>query len=329
MALSFAFLLLLAILGGCNNNFAPKEKIRLNEATHSIFYAPQYVAIENGYFKNEGIDLDIVTDSGSGTTMVALISGNADIGLMGTETSIHFYNEGIEDYIVNFAGLTQRAGNFLVARENIDSFTWEHIKGRHVLGGKAGQMPQIIFEYILKKNGIDPKRHLTIEQSIDFGSTSAAFSEGQGDFTIEFEPSATILEIEKKAYIVASLGVDSGYLPYTSYCVKKSYMEKNPDTIQRFTNALQQGMDYVNTHNAKEIAKVIAPHFSEIDIEAIEIIIERYQEQNTWKDNLILEENSFDLLQNILEEYGTLSERVLYDNLVNTTYAKESISKPK
>lgn len=298
-----------------------KVKVTLNEVAHSIFYAPMYVAIEEGYFDEEGIDLDLVCGFGADKTMTAVISGEADIGFMGSEASIYTYAEGATDYVVNFAQLTQRAGNFLVAREEMPDFTWDDLKGHLVLGGRKGGMPQMVFEYILKENGIDPASDLEINQNIDFGSTAAAFAEGQGDYTVEFEPGATTLESEGKGYVVASLGEDSGYVPYTAFSAKQSYIEEHPDVIQGFTNALQKGMDYVQAHTPEEIAAVIEPQFPETDLETITTIVTRYYDQDTWKSNLIFEESSFDLLQDILESAGELAERVPYDDLVTTQFA--------
>ena len=300
---------------------AELTKVTLNEVAHSIFYAPTYVAIEEGYFEEEGIELDLVCGFGADKTMTAVISGEADIGFMGSEASIYTYNEGATDYVVNFAQLTQRAGNFLVAREKMDDFSWEDLKGHLVLGGRKGGMPEMVFEYILKENGIDPEEDLEINQSIDFGSTAAAFSEGQGDFTVEFEPGATTLESEGKGYVVASLGEDSGYVPYTAFSAKRSYIDENPDIIQGFTNALQKGMDYVQAHSPEEIASVIEPQFPETDLETITTIVTRYYDQDTWKSNLIFEESSFDLLQDILESAGELEKRAPYDDLVTTKFA--------
>ena len=296
-------------------------EVTLNEVAHSIFYAPMYAAIEEGYFEEEGIDLTLVCGFGADKTMTAVISGEADIGFMGSEASIYTYAEGATDHVVNFAQLTQRAGNFLVAREEIPDFTWEDLKGHLVLGGRKGGMPEMVFEYILKQNGIDPETDLEINQNIDFGSTAAAFSEGQGDFTVEFEPGATTLESEGKGYVVASLGEDSGYVPYTAFSAKQSYIDENPDVIQGFTNALQKGMDYVQDHTPEEIAAVIEPQFPETDLETITTIVTRYYDQDTWKSNLIFEESSFDLLQDILESAGELEERVPYDDLVTTKFA--------
>ena len=303
-------------------------KVTLNEVAHSIFYAPQYVAIEEGYFKDEGLDLTLVTGFGADKTMTAVISGEADIGFMGAEASIYAYQEGATDPVVNFAQLTQRAGNFLVAREEMPDFKWEDLKDKKVLGGRKGGMPEMVFEYILRKNGLDPQKDLTIDQSIDFGSTAAAFTgDTSADFTVEFEPSATALEKEGAGYVVASLGVDSGYVPYTSYSAKTSYMEKNPEIIQKFTNALQKGMEYVQSHTPEEIAEVIAPQFAETDLDTVTAIVKRYYDQDTWKSNLIFEKESFELLEDILEDSGELSERVSYENLVTTKYAQEAAEK--
>ena len=296
----------------------------LNEVAHSIFYAPMYVAIEEGYFQEEGIDLELVTGFGADKTMTAVLSDSADIGFMGSEASIYTYNEGATDHVVNFAQLTQRAGNFLVARQKMPDFTWEDLKGTDVLGGRKGGMPQMVFEYILKQNGIDPAKDVAIDQSIDFGSTAAAFAEGQADFTVEFEPGATSLEQEGKGYVVASLGTDSGYVPYTAFSAKQSYLDENPDVIQGFTNALQKGMDFVQAHTPEEIAAVIEPQFKETDLDTITTIVSRYYEQDTWKDNLIFQEESFDLLQNILDEAGELTKRAPYTDLVTTEFAEKA-----
>lgn len=327
--LTAAALLSACLLGltGCQavqNPGARLTPVTLSEVAHSIFYAPQYAAIELGYFKEEGLDLTLVNGAGADKVMTALISGDADIGFMGSEASIYTYAGGAEDYVVNFAQLTQRAGNFLVARQPDADFSWGKLKGTKVLGGRAGGMPQMVFEYILKKNGINPKTDLTIDQSISFGLTAAAFTSNDADYTVEFEPFATGLELEGNGYVVASLGTDSGYVPYTAYSAKQSYMNAHPEIIQKFTNAIQKGMDYVNSHSAEEIAKIIQPQFKETPLENITVIIERYKSQDTWKENLIFEESSFDLLQNILEEAGELPERVPYEKLVNTSFAQKA-----
>lgn len=326
VAVLLGLLTLLAALAGCSGRSGSKtgsKEIVLNEVAHSIFYAPMYVAIEEGYFEEEGISLTLITGFGADKTMTAVLTGEADIGFMGSESTVYTYAGGTEDYVVNFAQLTQRAGNFLVAREPIDNFSWKMLIGKDVLGGRAGGMPEMVFEYILEMNGIDPSE-VNIDQSIDFGSTAAAFSGGQGEFTVEFEPHATSLELQGQGYVVASLGEDSGFVPYTAFSAKKSYLEKNKDTVQAFTNALQRGMDYVQTHSPEEIAKAIAPQFPETDLETLTTIVARYYEQDTWKENLVFEKSSFELLQNILEDAKVLENRVHYEDLVNTEFAEKA-----
>ncbi len=318
--------LLIATLSGCKSSSGLKE-ITLNEVAHSIFYAPMYVAFEKGYFEDEGLKVNLVNGLGADKTMTALLSGDCDIGFMGAEASVYVYNEGAEDYVVNFAQLTQRAGNFLVSRDLNEDFKWENVKGKTVIGGRAGGMPEMVFEYILKKQGIDPTKDLTIIQNIDFGLTSQAFSSGQGDYTIEFEPAATALELEGVGKVVASLGVESGKVPYTSFSVKKSYMEKNKDVIQKFTNAVQKGIDYVAAHTPEEIAEVIQPQFKETEREKLVMIVTRYHEQDTWKDNLIFEEGSLTLLQDILDDAGQLTKRVPYNEIVTTEFAEKAAKK--
>ena len=315
------------LLSGCSAGGSSDKNLTplvLNEVAHSIFYAPQYAAIELGYFEEEGIDLTLVNGGGADKVMTALISGDAQIGFMGSEASIYVYQEGSQDYAVNFAQLTQRAGNFLVGRESEPDFTWENLRGKKVLGGRAAGMPQMVFEYILKKHGLDPKTDLSIDQSINFGLTAAAFTSSDADYTVEFEPFATTLELEGSGYVVASLGTESGYVPYTAYCTRKSYMEENPELVQKFTNAIQRGIDYVNSHTSEEIARTIAPQFQETPVEKIALIVGRYKAQDTWKEDTVFEQESFDLLQNILEEAGELDERVPYADLVTTEFSEKA-----
>ncbi|MDO5381418.1 MAG: ABC transporter substrate-binding protein [Eubacteriales bacterium] len=322
ISVMLATIFVISMTACSSTNNTGNKKITLNEVAHSIFYAPQYVAIELGYFEEEGIDLTLETGFGADKVMTALVSNEADIGFMGSESSIYVYQEGSDDYAVNFAQLTQRAGNFLVSRTNDTDFKWSDLKGKKVIGGRAGGMPEMLFEYILKKNNISPADDLTILQNVDFGSTSAAFTSGIGDYTIEFEPAATLLEQQNAGYVVASLGTDSGYVPYTAYCAKKSFMDKNPEVIQSFTNAIQKGLDYVNSHTADDIASVIAPQFPETDLDTITTIVERYKSQDTWKENTVFEEESFSLLKNILKDAGELTSDVPYNKLVDTSFAR-------
>lgn len=315
---------LMTLLTGCSTQKKYTE-VKLTEVAHSIFYAPMYVAIEQGYFEEEGLSITLVNGLGADKTMTAVLSGDSDIGFMGSESSIYVYQEGAKDYVVNFAQLTQRAGNFLVSRDTKEEFQWENLKNKTVLGGREGGMPEMIFEYILKAKGIDPDKDLTIVKNIDFGYTAEAFISGEGDYTVEFEPAAEALELDNRGKIVASLGVESGMVPYTAFSAKKSFIKKNPEVIQSFTNAIQKGIDYVATHTPKEIAKVIKPQFAETDIDIIEAIVVRYYEQDTWKEDTIFHEESFSLLQDILKDAGVIEKELPYSELVTTEYSKNAI----
>ncbi len=222
-------------------------------------------------------------------------------------------------------GLVEKTGIYHYPYRIVASKEKLHdVENMFIMLGQTGGMPEMVFEYILKKNGIDPKSDLSIDQSISFGLTAAAFTSSDADYTVEFEPFATSLELEGNGYVVASLGTDSGYVPYTAYSAKKSYLEANPEIIQKFTNAIQKGIDYVNSHSAEEIAKVIQPQFKETPLENITKIVERYKEQDTWKNDTIFQKESFELLQNILEEAGELPSRVPYEDLVTTEFSEKA-----
>lgn len=259
-------------------------------------------------------------------TMTALVSNNADIGLMGTEAGIYVYNEGKEDFCVTIAQLTQRAGNFLVSRTDEPDFDWNSLRGKTIIGGRAGGMPQMVLEYILNQKGIEPGIDVEIVNNIQFTSTSGAFAGGVGDYTVEFDPSALALEKEDIGYVVSSLGTESGYVPYTVYMATKSYIAENTETVQKFTNAIYKAQLWVNSHSASEIAEVIAPHFTENTTDELEYMIERYNNQNTWKNSPVFEEESLELIQDIMEASGELSQRVPYKDLVNNEFALNAVN---
>jgi NitT/TauT family transport system substrate-binding protein len=307
-------------LTGCNN-YDYLTSVRLNEVVRSVFYAPQYVALEQGFFEAEGLDIDLATGWGADASMTALVSDNADIALMGPEASIYVYNEGLEDYAVSFAQLTQRAGNFLVGREPIEDFDISMLAGSTIVGGRTGGMPEMVLEYILKSNGLEPFEDVDIITNIDFTATASSFAAGTGDYTAEFEPTASSLE-EQGMYVVASLGVESGKVPYTAYMATKDYMAENGDIIQSFTNAIYEGQKWVANHSSREIAEVILPYFPDTDLDTLEKVIERYKAQETWCENPVFEEEAFDLLQDILSTAGELEEYAPYEDLVTTDYAK-------
>lgn len=324
----FAFISILVICLLISSGCTKKDTstvVRLNEVTHSIFYAPQYVAMEKGFFNEEGLSIELSNGQGSDKSMTALISNSADIALLGTEAGIYVYNEGKENYPICFAQLTQRAGNFLISRQNKVDFKWDNVRGKEILGGRIGGMPEMILEYILNKNGITPFEDVEIIDNIQYGSTSGAFAGGQGDYTVEFEPTASTLEAQGYGYVVASLGVDSGKVPYTVYMTTKEYIKNNPEIVQKFTNAIYKGQLWVDSHTPKEIAEVIKNHFKENTVDEIEKIVARYKEQETWIKNPIFEEESLDLAQEVLKQNGQLTSPVDYNKFINTEFAKNAV----
>lgn len=323
-SLIFTIVLVVASVAGCNNS-SDLTTVRLNEVVHSIFYAPQYVAIEKGFFEEEGLNIELSTGWGADKSMTALVSNNADIGFMGVEASIYVYNEGKEDYVVNFAQLTQRAGNFLIGRSPEKNFTWNDVKGKTIIGGRPGGMPQMVLEYILKQNGIKPFEDVEIITNIDFTATAGSFVGGTGDYTAEFEPAASTIENDGKGHVVASLGVDSGKVPYTAYVAKKSYLEANPEIIQKFTNAIYKGQVWVEEHTPEEIAEVIKPQFEDTDLELLVQIVKRYKDQDTWRTDPYFPKEGLDLLQNILDSAGELEKRVDFETIVDNSFAEETM----
>jgi NitT/TauT family transport system substrate-binding protein len=306
-----------------------KEKLktlRVAEVTHSIFYAPQYVALSEGFFEEEGLKIDLQTTWGGDKTMTALLSGGADIALVGSETSIYVYSQGTNDPVINFAQLTQTDGTFLVSRKKVDNFSWEQLKGSTFLGQRKGGMPQMVGEFVLKKHGIDPHKDLNLIQNIDFANIANAFASGTGDYVQLFEPTASIFEQEGKGYIVASFGTESGRVPYTTFMAKQSFIKENAEEIEKFTRALYKAQQWVEAHSAAEIAKSIQPYFEDTDIQLIETVVERYKKQSSYATNPILDEQEWNNLQNIMDKAGELPKRVDHKTLVNTSFAEKAIA---
>lgn len=309
----------MCILPSCSKK--DTEVVRLNEVVHSIFYAPQYVALENGFFEEEGLEIELSTGWGADKSMSALLSKNADIALMGPEASIYVYNEGQEDYVVSFAQLTQRAGNFLIGHEPDPDFAWEDVKGKTIIGGRPGGTPQLVLEYILKQNNIEPFVDVEIITNIQFSATAGAFVGGTGDYTAEFEPTASTLENQNNGAVVASLGTSSGKLPYTTYMATKSYIKENKDVVERFTRAIYKGQQWVEQHTPEEIATAIHPYFEETDMTLLTQIVKRYKDQGTWKEHPHFDEEGYNLLLDVLKSGDQLSKEPDFDMLVNNKFA--------
>lgn len=325
-----SILILLIIISGityfifANNKTDDKlDKVRLNEVTRSVFYAPQYVAISEGFMKEQGIDVEITTGQGADKVMTAVLANQSDIGFAGPEAAIYVYNEGKEDYAQVFAQLTQKDGSFLVSREENEDFEWEDVKGKTIIPGRKGGVPYMTMEYILKKNGIDPEKDVVLDDSIKFDLMAGAFTGGTADYVTLFEPTASLTEAEGKGYIVASLGEASGEIPYTAYFAKKSYIEENEDLILRFTRAIYNAEQWVAKHSAEEIATSIQEFFPDTTVEQLTKSVEAYQKIDAWKKEPSMKEESFELLQTVMEEAGELKEKAPFDIVVNNSFAKE------
>lgn len=310
-----------------NNNQETQEltTVRVNEVTRSVFYAPQYVAIANGYFAEEGINVELTTGQGADKVMTAVLANQSDIGFAGPEAAIYVYNEGKEDYAEVFAQMTQKDGSFLVSKEPTDNFSWQDLKGKTVIPGRKGGVPYMTFEYVLKQNGIDPQKDLVLDDSIKFDLMAGAFAGGDAEYVTLFEPTASMTEQAGKGYIVASVGEASGEIPYTAYFAKKSYMEENADIIQGFTNAIYKGQKWVEEHTATEIAQAIVDFFPDTEVDMLATAIQSYMNIDAWKTDPILKEESFDLLQTVMKEAGELDQEGDYDKIVNNSFAEKAI----
>lgn len=297
-------------------------KVKVAEVTHSMFYTPQYLAHKLGYFEEEGLDVEIITVPGADKVTASVLSGDVQIGFCGSESTIYVYNQGEKDYLVNFAGLTKRDGSFIVSREKIEDFTLEDLKGKHVIGGRKGGMPVMMFEWALTQASIDSKKDVNVDTSIEFASMSGAFIGGTGDFVNLFEPNALQLEQEGYGYVVASLGELGGVVPYTAYHAKKSYIEENSDVIQGFTNAINKALEYTMNHEAEEIAKDLVDYFPDTSLDDITTIVQRYKDNDSWFDTTEIKEKDFNHIQEIMENSDALDKRAPYDKLVDNSFVK-------
>lgn len=312
-----------ATMVGCGEQ--KLTKVRLSEVTHSVFYAPMYVAINQGFFKEEGIDLEVTTGQGADKVMTAVLSGQADIAFAGPEATIYVYNQGKDDYAVNFAQLTKRDGSFLVARQLDSNFSWDKLKGKTIIGGRKGGVPEMTLEYVLKDKGVIPGKDVNVLTNIQFALMAGAFTGGTGDYVTLFEPVAATLEQAKSGYVVASIGKESGEIPYTVFSAKKSFIEENKDVIQKFTNAIYRGQLWVQNHTPEEVAKAIKPSFPDADEKILIAVAKRYKEIDAWATNPILTEKSFNRLQEVIKTAGELEKKAPYSKLVTTTFAEEAI----
>ncbi|HOJ77925.1 MAG TPA: ABC transporter substrate-binding protein [Bacillota bacterium] len=320
-------LLSLVILTGvsCSKETSGVTSIKLSEVVRSVFYAPQYVAISQGFFEEEGLKIELSTAWGADKGAAALVSGSVDIGFFGPEAAVYVYNQGAEDYLVAFAQLTKGDGSFFMARQPMPDFKWEAVKNKVIIGSRPGGVPQMLLEHVLRKNNIKPGVDVNIIQNIQFTATAGAFKSGTGDFIQLFEPTVSALEKEGVGYVVASFRVEGGVIPYTAYHARKNYLKKNPEIIQRFTNAIYRGQIWVQNHSSEEIAEAIEEFFPDIEADILLMAIRRYKAQDTWSQNPIMTNTAFNHLQTIIQEAGELSKLVPYEKMVETKFAIQAI----
>ena len=316
-----AALLTVAGCVGCKQE-GGLDKVRVCEVTHSIFYAPQYAAVALGFFEEEGIEIELSNGQGADAVMAAVLSGNIDVGFAGPEASIYVYNEGKQDYTQVFAQVTRRDGSFLIAREPADDFSWQDLRGKKVLPGRKGGVPYMALEYVLRQNGIDPYTDTLLDNSVQFSMMTAAFTGGTGDYVTAFEPTASMLQQEGKGYIVASVGEAAGDIPYTAYFAKKSYIEKNADLIQRFTNAVYKGQQWVATHTDAEVAEAVKEFFADTSLELLTASVASYRAIDAWNTDPVMSEESFNRLQTVMTEAGELTKTADFNAVVNNTFAQ-------
>lgn len=319
-----SFILFLIVIGvilfgwlfNKNKENTDLTKVTVAEVAHSIFYAPQYVAISEGFFENEGIDIDLVLTPGADAVMSSVLSGDADIGFSGTEATIYVYNGGEKDYPMTFAAVTKRDGSFIVSREKIDNFTLNDLKDKSVIGGRKGGMPEMTFEWALRENGIDPTKDLNIDTSIAFAAMEGAFVGGTGDFVTLFEPNATSVEKQGLGYVVGYVGEYGGEVPYTAYNARKSFINDNKDLIRSFSRAVDKGLKFVHDNDAETIANSIIEFFPDTSLSDLIKMVDRYKENDAWRETIAIYEKEWKHIEDIMIASGELDEYVSYDELI-------------
>lgn len=330
-SLILSFVLLGTVFTGCKKNDTNLVKVKLNEVTRSIFYAPFYVAMNEGFFKEEGLEIDLTTGEGADKTMQQVLSGSADIGFCGPEQVIYINNQKRDDYPVLFGQLTQKDGSFFVSRKEEKNFTWESLKGKTILGGRPGGVPEMALEYVLRNHGLTPGNNVDIITNVAFAAAPGAFKGGTGEYAALFEPSASMLVKDNSAYIVASVGKDAGVIPYTCYFAAKSYMDKNPTIIEKFTKAVYKGQLWAQKHTEEEIATSIKSFFPGTDEQLIANVIKNYKAIDAYAPNLVLKEENMTRMMDIIQSYKAdlISERPPFSKIVNNSFAEKAIKDVK
>ena len=322
------------VLVGCQQSSEELTKIKVAEVTHSVFYAPHYVAISEGFFEEEGLEIELINAGGADKAMAALISGEVQVGFMGPEATIYVYNEGGKDQPINFAQVTQRDGSFLVSKNPNPDFKFSDLSGSEIIGGRKGGVPEMTLEYVLKANGLDARpddetAEVNVRTDISFDAMAGAFTGLDAEYVTLFEPLATTMEQQGKGYIVASIGEQTDNIPYTCYSATTSYIEANSDTIQAFTNAIYKGQQWVASHTSEEIAESIHEFFPDMELKDLVTVVERYRSIDAWAEDPVLAEESLNNLMDIMQLAGQLDNRAPYEAIVDTSYAENAIANIK
>ncbi|WRS28529.1 ABC transporter substrate-binding protein [Oscillospiraceae bacterium MB08-C2-2] len=322
LVLGLTIVLLATLFLGCSKK-QEVTTIQLNEVTHSVFYAPLYAALELGFFAEENLNVELTNGGGADKVMTAVLAGQADIGFAGPEACLYVLNEGREDYPVIFAQLTKRDGSFLVGRTDED-FKWENLKGKTIIGGRKGGVPEMTLEYVMRQNGVIPNVDAVVDTSIQFNMMAGAFTGGSSDYVTLFEPIATEVELEGKGYVLTSIGQESGEIPYTAFFASQSYIKKNPATIQNFTNAVARGQKWVQEHSAEEIAKAIVDQFPSTELDVLTLVAQRYKDIDAWNETPVMKQESLERLETVMETAGELDKRVDFNKLVDNSFAEKT-----
>lgn len=324
ITLGFSIVLLVTLISGCSPKKEEVTNIRLNEVTHSVFYAPLYAALELDFFAEEGLNVELVNGGGADKVMTAVLAGQADIGLAGPEACLYVMNEGRENYAVIFSQLTKRDGSFLVGRTDED-FAWENLKGKTIIGGRKGGVPEMTLEYVMRQNGVIPHQDAIVDTSVQFNMMAGAFTGGSSDYVTLFEPTATEIELEGKGYVLTSIGQESGEIPYTAFFASQSYIKNNPVIVQSFTNAVAKGQKWVQEHTAREIAEALMNQFPGTELDVLTLVAQRYKEIDAWNETPIMKQESLERLETVMETAGELDQRVDFNQLVDNSFAEKAI----
>lgn len=320
-AICMALLLVLGLFTGCAAGGQEKVTIRVSEVAHSVFYAPQYVAMSQGFFEEEGLEIELLNGGGADKVMTSVLTGEVEVGLAGPEACIYVQLEGREDSPMVFAQLTNCDGAFLVGRTD-EAFSWENLRGKTIIGGRKGGVPEMTLEYVMKQNGVIPHVDAVVDTSVQFNMMAGAFTGGSGDYVALFEPTATEVELAGQGYVLCSIGQESGEIPYTAYFAAESYMAEHADVIQRFTNAIAKGQRWVQEHSDREVAEAIADQFPDTDVSVLEKVSARYRSIGAWNETPVMKEEALSRLMDVMEEAGELSQRVEFSAVVTNDFAE-------